>query len=270
MAVAKRTPKGFPMRLYSAILCLFGLSLLAAVSQAESLSVVDVRRNIPLSDEEPAYKDFYLAGGDLSGLKKNLVVTAVRKIGVRDSKGAMSFGEIEIPVGQLRVLAVYGSVAVAREYKILSRDDHAMLEQTGIMSGDLIDVKGSFVDSKPLAKPKKISELETPSQEGRATASVTAAVLVPAFPAAPVAAATPGVAPAAAAVVASPAEVPTQPAAKAPASTTPVPAPSASNTVPTAVPEAPAVRESSESSSAFPPGLPAELLEGTQASLGEG
>lgn len=139
---------------------------------ADALSVVDIRSNIPLADDEPVYKDFYISGASVAALKKNLVVTAVRKIAVRDANGAQSYGDIEVPVGQLRVLAVFGRVAVAREYKSLSRDEHPMLEQTGIMNGDNIDLKGSFTDAKPRPAAKRVSEA-TPGDDGSdAVASV--------------------------------------------------------------------------------------------------
>lgn len=41
-----------------------------------------------------------------------------------------------IPVGQLKVIAVYSKVTVAREVKLFPRVDLPMLEQTGIMIGD--------------------------------------------------------------------------------------------------------------------------------------
>lgn len=166
----------------------FLLALMPSRAFSGDISIVDVRRNIPLSDEEPAYKDFYLNAGDGSGLKKNLVVTAVRKLTVRDSAGSQAFGDIDIPVGQLRVIAVFGKVAVAREYKLLSRDDQPMLEQIGLMVGDRIELKGSFVDDKPAPK-KKVAETEAPNDTARATASVapsapaTAAAPVPPSPA---------------------------------------------------------------------------------------
>lgn len=122
--------------------------LSAHQSIAQELGIVDVRRNITLSDEDPVYKDFYLNGGEAEGLKKNLVITAVRKIQVRDANGSQSYGEILVPVGQLRVIATYGKISVAREYKLLSRDELPMLEQIGLMSGDRIDLKGAFIDSK--------------------------------------------------------------------------------------------------------------------------
>lgn len=148
------------------------LMLFFSFAGADELTIIDVRRNIPLSDGEPAYKDFYLAGDSVSSLKKNLVVTAVRRTNIRDARGTQSYGEIDIPVGQLRILGVFGNVAVAREYKLLSRDEHPMLEQTGLMSGDRIELKSSFVDDKPAAKPKAVSKTEAADRQNRETASV--------------------------------------------------------------------------------------------------
>lgn len=177
------------------------ITFMGSHTQAAELTIVDVRKNIPLSDSEPAYKDFYLAGASVSALKKNMVVTAVRKSMIRDSRGTQSYGEIEIPVGQLRILGLFGDVAIAREYKLLSRDEHPMLEQVGLMSGDRIELKGSFIDNKPLPKPKAVSEIEVPAEPRRETASL------PTTPPAPTESAAPSVVP------------------SAPAPTTPEPAP---------------------------------------------
>lgn len=116
--------------------------------RANELKVVDVRRNIPLRDEDPVYRDFYINGGAGSGLKPNLVVTAVRKTTIRDPSGMQALGEMNVPVGQLRVIFVQDNIAVAREFKSLSRDDLPMLEQIGIMSGDILDLKGSFIEKR--------------------------------------------------------------------------------------------------------------------------
>ncbi len=138
----------------------------------DTMSVVDVRRNITLAEDDPVYKDFYISAGPGSGLKKNLVVTAVRKLNIRDASGANAVGEIKVPVGQLKIIAVYDRVAVAREYALLSREDLPMLEQVGIMNGDSIDLQGSFVDSSKPKNKKKTAEVAT-------TPLVTVAVAAP-------------------------------------------------------------------------------------------
>ncbi len=148
------------------------LIVFAQAAQAE-ITIIDVRKNIPLSDEDPSYTDFYLGAGENEGLKKNMVVTVFRTINVRDSSGAQSFGEISIPVGQVKVVAVFAKVAVAREYKLLPRDVNPMLEQIGLMSGDRIETKDSFVDnSVPKRKPQAVAT--TPKVEATTITTVTA------------------------------------------------------------------------------------------------
>ncbi len=158
------------------------LILFASMAKAE-ITIIDVRKNIPLSDEDPSFTDFYLNAGDNEGLKKNMVVTVFRTINVRDASGAQSFGEISIPVGQVKVVAVFQKIAVGREYKLLPRDVNPMLEQIGLMSGDRIELKDSFVDnSVPKRKPQAVAA--TPASSAPAPQAILAAPL-PVKPATP-------------------------------------------------------------------------------------
>ncbi|WII73178.1 hypothetical protein QJS83_04735 [Bdellovibrio sp. 22V] len=170
------------MMITAILMILFGFT---HESKAADISIVDVRRNITMAEDDPVYKDFYINAGPTSGLKKNLVVTAVRKINIRDASGANAVGEILVPVGQLKIIAVYDRVAVAREFTLLSRDELPMLEQTGIMAGDRIELKGSFIDnSKP--KPRKTAS-ETALPAGTTTVvTTTTTTFVPLAAAAPI------------------------------------------------------------------------------------
>lgn len=103
--------------------------------------VIDVRRNITLSDTDPVYKDFYINGGNGDGFKKGQVLLVTRKVQVKDSSGSQQLGEMEVPVGELKVISVFEKVTVARELKLFDRQDLPMLEQRAIMSGDNVDVK---------------------------------------------------------------------------------------------------------------------------------
>lgn len=113
---------------------------------AEEMTIFEVHRNIPLADNDPIYKDFYIKGNEASGLKKNLVVQVNRKMTLRDASGSQVMGEVVAPVGQLKIIAVYGKIAVAREYKNYSREDLPMLETPWFMIGDSIELKDSFLD----------------------------------------------------------------------------------------------------------------------------
>lgn len=122
---------------------IFIISILASVfvRAAEDTRVVEVRRNITLSDTDKVYKDFYINAGSEKGFKKNQTLTATRKINIRDATGTTTVGEIVVPVGELKIIAVYHKVTVARLTKLLEREELPMLEQIGIMTGDLIDLK---------------------------------------------------------------------------------------------------------------------------------
>ncbi len=129
------------------LIALYSICISSAhAASSTDLNVVDVRRNIPLADSEPVYKDFYINGGEDFGFKKNQLLTLVRKVTVKDSSGSQTIGDMKIPVGQLKVLAVYPKLTVAREHKLFSRAEHPMLEQSGIMIGDLLDLKNPIVE----------------------------------------------------------------------------------------------------------------------------
>jgi hypothetical protein len=142
--------------IYSALLV---ITFLTALAHADDISVVDVRRNITLADDDMVYKDFYINTGEGSALRKNMVVNVKRKINVRDA-GTKSVGDFEALVGQLKIIHIGAKVSVAREFKLIPRDEEPMLDQVGIMSGDRIDMTGSYIDNtKPVYK-HKTSEAE--------------------------------------------------------------------------------------------------------------
>lgn len=180
------------------------LNLAAFTARAQDITIVDVRRNITLAEDDIVYKDFYLNAGEGSALKKNLVVNVKRKINVRDS-ATKNVGDFEAVVGQLKIIHLGNKVAVAREFKLLSRDEAPMLEQIGIMTGDRIDTEGSFIDtSKPVYKRKSAEagddEITTAGTPAAGTPPAPVAVTVgdaPATVPAPTAANPPAPSPAA-------------------------------------------------------------------------
>lgn len=130
------------MKLMSRLLISSLLLLCALQSHADDAQIIDIHKLISLSDDEPVYRDVYISlCGPLKSAKKNQVVTAFRKLQVRDASGAHSYGEINIPVGHLKIIAVFEKIAIAREVETLKRDELPLLDQPGIMTGDWIQPK---------------------------------------------------------------------------------------------------------------------------------
>lgn len=123
-----------------------GLSLLLSplAKSNQELRIIESRRSIPLTNDEPKYTDYYINAGTANGLKKDQVVKVIRKLPVRNAQGTEDFGSIQIPVGEVRIIYTDVRSAVAREYKVFDREELPVLENQAIMIGDMIDLSGSF------------------------------------------------------------------------------------------------------------------------------
>ena len=140
----------------------FILFIATLTAQAEELTVVDVSRNIPLSDDEPIYRDYIIGIGDVGSLKKNLVVLVKRNLNMK-STDQKDIGTVDTAVAQVKIIHVDKKVAVARDYKLIPRDNEVMLENLGVMTGDRIDLAGAFVDNKPLKREPSAAVVEKPA-----------------------------------------------------------------------------------------------------------
>lgn len=133
------------------------LILFSSIKSLSQIQVIQVKRNIPLSDEEPVFKDYYLSGGTKEGLRVNLVVTVTRWVNLRENNKAQeqSMKMLE-PVGWLKVIFAQDHLAVARLYEVPNYLNTPILEQPGILMGDIVSLERSFM-SKNNNKPPKDS-----------------------------------------------------------------------------------------------------------------
>lgn len=121
------------------------MTLRLSYSKAE-IQVIQVRRNIPLSDEEPVYKDYYLSGGGKAGLKENLVVPVFRWVILRENSQAPDQAlKVLEPVGWLKIIYVQDQIGVARLHKGLDPKVSPIQDIPGIMMGDLVHLEKSYL-----------------------------------------------------------------------------------------------------------------------------
>jgi hypothetical protein len=121
------------------------------------IQIIQVKRNIPLSDEEPVYKDYYIAGGAKEGLRLSLVVPVTRWVNLRESNQAQDQSlKILEPVGWLRIIFIQDHLSVARLYEGANYMSSPVLDQPGILMGDIVSLERSFIP-KALSKPPKDS-----------------------------------------------------------------------------------------------------------------
>lgn len=152
------------------LICWYFSFHLTSVAQAADASIIEVRRNITLSEQDPVYKDYYINAGEAAGFKKNMIVFVKRKIAVKDLAGK-PYGDIETKIGQLKIIHTESKISVGREYKLIPREQEVMLDQVGIMLGDSVDLKEATVEATKSAQGRQINAVEEPKTEPTTTSS---------------------------------------------------------------------------------------------------
>lgn len=117
----------------------FILSLLLPTAHAD-LTIFDVRRNLPMSDQEKVYRDFYINGGSESGLSVGMVLTVQRRLPLYDSYQNRSAGDLDLKVAKLKIIHVQKGLAVGRLHTEFTRENAPLLEDNFVMVGDSLDL----------------------------------------------------------------------------------------------------------------------------------
>lgn len=110
------------------------------------LTIFDVRKNLPMSDSEPVYRDFIINGGTESGLSVGMVLTVQRRIPLYDNYQNRSAGDLSVKVAKIKIIHVQKGLAVARLHSEFTRESTPLLEDPYIMVGDLVDLSSATSD----------------------------------------------------------------------------------------------------------------------------
>ncbi|NJM10245.1 MAG: hypothetical protein HC883_05130 [Bdellovibrionaceae bacterium] len=82
------------------------LSLIMNSALAEELTIFDVRKNLPMSDSEKVYRDFYINGGNEAGLSAGMIITVERRMPLYDSYQNRSAGDLQLKVAKIKIIHV--------------------------------------------------------------------------------------------------------------------------------------------------------------------
>lgn len=131
------------------------------------IQVIQVKRNIPLSDGDPIYKDYYLSGGTKEGLKVNLVVPVMRWVNLRENNQAQDQSmKLLEPVGWLRVIYTQERLAVARLHNLTEKESLPVMEQPGILVGDIVTTEKSYVYRPSKKENTKLAKRKVEATSG--------------------------------------------------------------------------------------------------------
>lgn len=171
----------FVGRVMLALSLMIVLALPSMEALARPISVFDVRWNIPLSDEEPVYNDYYISGGSRDGLTVGQELVVERRVLLKDSLRSKPGGEFRVPVAKLKVLYVQTNISVARLMDVTDHSERPVVDHPTVLLGDLINVgaqakgfKGAYAKKAKLEKVKAQEALEALEAERAMEAAVAA------------------------------------------------------------------------------------------------
>ncbi|MES2770304.1 MAG: hypothetical protein V4596_14270 [Bdellovibrionota bacterium] len=125
----------------TAILSLIvAIFMFANVSKAKEVQVIEIRKNLQLSNNEAVYSDYYLNAGNDLGIKPGTTFVLYRRVNVIDRLGTNQGRALALPVGKIKIIYVAKDLSVARVEKLEENKSTPILEHRGVMLGDLINV----------------------------------------------------------------------------------------------------------------------------------
>lgn len=132
---------------------------------ANDVTVFEVQKNIPLTSDEIALKDYYVSGGSQQGVQKGMVITVVRKVPIHDNLKNKSQGFLTNPIARLQVIHVENEFSIGRLYAGIDRDNLPVLDFEGIMVGDILDMGTALIPSKKAKRDDKDEKREEAKKE---------------------------------------------------------------------------------------------------------
>lgn len=127
------------------------IGMLVGSSAFAEVTIFDVRKNLPLSDTEKVYRDFYINGGSEAGITKNMIITVQRRLPLYDSYQNRSAGDLDLKVAKVKIIHVQKGLSVARLQSEFDRGTSPLLEDNFIMVGDRLDLATAVQDKSDKA-----------------------------------------------------------------------------------------------------------------------
>lgn len=128
-----------------------GLGMMVGFSAMAEVTIFDVRKNLPMSDTEKVYRDFYINGGSESGIAKNMIITVERRLPLYDSYQNHSAGDLQLKVAKVKIIHVQKGLSVGRLQSEFDRATSPLLEDNFIMVGDRLDLATAVQDKSDKA-----------------------------------------------------------------------------------------------------------------------
>lgn len=124
------------------------IATLLPLTAAAEPTIFDVRKNLPMANNEPVFRDFYISSGSEAGLTVGMLLNVQRRMPLYDSYQNRSAGDLQLKVARVKIIHVQKGLAVARLHSEFTREGTPLLEDNFIMVGDQLDLSSATADKK--------------------------------------------------------------------------------------------------------------------------
>lgn len=121
-------------------------------SQAQKVTIFEVRKDLKLADDDPTFKDYYINAGFDEGLREGTVLDVVRRIPIHDSLKNQAQGDLVLVIAKVKVMHVQKNISVARLYSTTTARQRPVADFNAIMIGDELDLSSAMVPVKSKEK----------------------------------------------------------------------------------------------------------------------
>ena len=109
----------------------------------KEFTIFESRKNLPLADGIPVFRDYYVNMGVESGVKVGTILSVFRKVPVIDIYTNKAPGDLIVEVGQLKVIHTQKSMSVARIYSIANPKSIPVVQFEKAMLGDRVEISST-------------------------------------------------------------------------------------------------------------------------------
>ncbi len=121
--------------LYMALL-VFGSAPALCADSGFRVFWIETDRQLPENDRPEPVQDFYINGGEESGLSESMILDVYREKTIADA-GKKSF-QVYILVGQIKIIKLFKDSAIARIISLTDTDSGPVLTPRTVMLGDYV------------------------------------------------------------------------------------------------------------------------------------
>jgi hypothetical protein len=136
------------------------INIESALARPKEYSVFEIRKTLPLSENEPVYRDYYINMGTDDGLRVGNYVSVHRHSPVIDIYRNKAQDDLIVPLAHMKVIHAQKTMSVARVVSHTNPEQIPVVQFEQVMLGDRVELVEGDLPSREVAAAKPEAQAE--------------------------------------------------------------------------------------------------------------